>query len=146
MTKMSFEDYLQEHGSLTYKNVGVSMEPMIKQGRDIFTLHAKGDAPCEKYDVILYKRGEDYVLHRVVGRRGDDYIVLGDNCVAKEIVSDQQVLGVLSEFVRKGRTVTVDNSLYRLYSKVWYGIYPIRRSYKVVRGKLANVKKRREKR
>ena len=40
MNSITFEEYLGRYGTLTYKNVGVSMLPLIRQGRDAFILRA----------------------------------------------------------------------------------------------------------
>ena len=37
---MTYEEYLAKYGELTYRNVGVSMLPLIRQGRDTFTVRA----------------------------------------------------------------------------------------------------------
>ena len=39
--KTSYEEYLRKYHTLTYKNVGVSMLPLLKQGRDSFTVRMK---------------------------------------------------------------------------------------------------------
>ena len=72
--QMSFEQYLDEYGELVYSNVGVSMMPMIRQGKDTFTLKKKTER-CRKHDVVLFKRGKSYVLHRVVKVLKDGYMV-----------------------------------------------------------------------
>ena len=36
--KTAYEEYLRKYHTLTYKNVGVSMLPLLKQGRDSFTV------------------------------------------------------------------------------------------------------------
>ena len=68
MSKTIYEEYLKRYGSLTYKNTGTSMLPLLKQGRDAFIVRAVGEyETCKKWDVVLYKRPpESYVLHRVV--------------------------------------------------------------------------------
>lgn len=68
------------------------MLPMLKQGRDSFTVKKKTTQRCRKYDVILYRRPPDsYVLHRVIAVREHDYVVLGDNCINKEYVKDSDI-------------------------------------------------------
>ena len=41
MNEISFERYLDQYGTLTYRNVGVSMEPLLRQDRDLFTVEKK---------------------------------------------------------------------------------------------------------
>ena len=38
----TYEECLEKYGTLTYRNVGVSMLPLLKQGRDIFTVRKNG--------------------------------------------------------------------------------------------------------
>ena len=53
--RVSYEEYLRKYHTLTYKNVGVSMLPLLKQGRDSFTVHeVKPDESCKIWDVVLY--------------------------------------------------------------------------------------------
>lgn len=78
---MTYEEYFKRHTELIYRNVGVSMLPMLKQGRDLFILKKKTDQRCKKYDVVLYYRKPgQYVLHRIVEVHEKEYVVLGDNC------------------------------------------------------------------
>ena len=96
---ISYEEYLAQNGSMTYTNVGVSMLPLLRQGRDLFILEKKGPERCRVGDVVLYRRGEKYVLHRVVEVREKDYVILGDNCVAREYgIKDDDVIGVMTGF------------------------------------------------
>ena len=129
MNKTTYEDYLAEHGELTYTNVGTSMLPMLKQGRDLFTLTAKTEKRCQKYDVVLYRRPPDhYVLHRIVEVRERDYVILGDNCMNKEYgITDADILAVLTKFVRNGKEISVTDTGYLMYAKLWYAVYPVRR-------------------
>ena len=70
---MNIEQYLSENGTLTYSNKGTSMMPLLREGKDMFTLRRKGAERCRAGDVVLYKRlPKDYVLHRVVEVREND--------------------------------------------------------------------------
>ena len=130
--KQSIENYLEQNGVLTYSNVGVSMLPLIKQGRDLFTVRKKGNERCKKGDVVLYRRPPDcYVLHRVIEVRPDDYVIMGDNCVTKESgIRDEDIIGVLVSFVRKGKEHSVNEKGYRFYSSVWMHTTGIRVFFK----------------
>ena len=125
---LSLKEYLERSGSLTYTNVGVSMMPLLRQGKDLFTVQKKGSERCKRGDVVLYTRASDpYVLHRVIEVRPDDYVILGDNCVAKEYgIRDEQILGVMTSFVRNGRTHSVTEKRYRLYTAYILRLLPVR--------------------
>ena len=114
---VSYEDYLREHGSLTYTNVGTSMLPLLRQGRDLF-IAVPRQGRCRVGDVALYRRPPSHwVLHRVVAVVPDGYLMLGDNCVAREHVLEDDVLAVMRGYVRDGREHSVDELGYRAYTK-----------------------------
>ena len=124
---VSPERYLEEHGSLTWRNTGTSMLPLLKEGRDLFTVTKKGSGRCRKGDVVLYRRGKQLVLHRVVEVREKDYVILGDGCVRRETgVTDDDILGVMTSFVRRGREHRTDEPGYRLYTRLWMAAAPLR--------------------
>ena len=114
----SIEDYLNERGMLTYSNVGVSMMPLLRQGRDLFTVKKKGPERCKVGDVVLYKRPPDkYVLHRIVEVREDSYVILGDSCVNREYgVTDSDILGVMTGYIRDGKEHSVTEQAYLDYT------------------------------
>ena len=127
-----FEELLARDGKLVYKTRGVSMEPMLRQDRDIVVIQAI-TSPLKPLDVAFYKRGDQYVLHRVINCQDDCYCIRGDNTYVMEVVPRDAVLGVLVSFQRNGKTVSTDNDIYKLYARVWTGIYPLR--FLCVKGK-----------
>ena len=143
MTELTYEEYLEKNGSMTYSNVGTSMMPLLKQGRDLFTVTKKGSERCRKYDVVLYRRPPDkYVLHRVVKVRESDYVILGDNCINKEYgITDDDILGVMTSFVHKGKQHTVNDMTYRIYSHLWVDLSFFRVKLKKLRMKMKRRKK-----
>ena len=143
MTELTYEEYLEKNGSMTYSNVGTSMMPLLKQGRDLFTVTKKGSERCRKYDVVLYRRPPDkYVLHRVVKVRENDYVILGDNCINKEYgITDDDILGVMTSFVHKGKQHTVNDMTYRIYSHLWVDLSFFRVKLKKLHMKMKRRKK-----
>ena len=124
---VSFEDYLAQHGTLTYSNTGTSMEPLLRQGRDLFTVTRKTGERCRVGDVVLFRRGENYVLHRVIAVREADYVTLGDNAVNPEYgVREEDILGVMSSFVRRGKEHRANAPLVRAYTALWLCTRPAR--------------------
>lgn len=125
---LSFEAFLEQNGTLTYSNVGTSMLPLLRQGKDLFTVMRKGAERCQVGDVVLYRRPPDsYVLHRIVEVRPDSYVLLGDNCVKRETgIRDADILGVMTGFVRGGKEYNVTEPGYRAYTAFCLKTAPIR--------------------
>ena len=117
---VSFEEYLAQNGSMTYTNVGISMLPLLRQGKDLFIVKKKDNARCRVGDVVLYRRNDQHVLHRIVEVRERDYVILGDNCIGREAgITDDDILGVMTGFVRNGKEHSVSETGYRLFSAFW---------------------------
>ena len=75
---MKLEEILTRDGKLVYRTKGVSMEPMLRQNRDLVVISVPSSR-LRKYDVALYRRGGSYVLHRVIDVKDDGYLIRGDN-------------------------------------------------------------------
>ncbi len=113
----SFESYFIENDELIYSNVGVSMMPLLRQGRDLFIVRKKGRERCRTGDVVLFRRGSDYVLHRIVKVLDHGYDILGDNSIEMEKnIKEEDVLAVMTGFVRNGKSHRTDELGYRIYS------------------------------
>ena len=139
----TYEEELNRTGKFTYTCSGISMLPLLRQEKDLFTIEKK-QGRCEKFDVVLYKRPpKSYVLHRVVEVREKDYVILGDNCFNKEYgIRDEEILGVMTSFVRNGKEYPVSHKGYRLYTIVWYFLYPLRRLWMKCKGKFNRLAKK----
>ena len=122
-----FEDVIERDGRLVYTNVGDSMRPLIRQDRDILIIE-KPHSRLKKYDVPLYKRDNgQYVLHRVLKVRPDDYVICGDNRYSKEYgISDRHIIGVLTAVVRDGKEMPITDWRYKVYVHLWCDLFPIR--------------------
>lgn len=127
MNKSTFEEEIKKHGRLIYTNVGDSMMPLIRQGRDILIISAV-NGRLKKYDVPLYKRDSgQYVLHRILKVRADDYVICGDNRWQREYgITDRHIIGVLTGIVRDGKEISVNDGKYRAYVHLWCDFFYIR--------------------
>ncbi len=141
MEKRTFEEILESEGRLVYRTRGVSMRPLLKQDRDLICVE-KTDGRAKKYDVILYRRGKNYVLHRVLDVRDGYYKVRGDNTYSDEKVKDEDVLGVMTSFSRNGKQTGTADAGYRFYSRAWRLTYPFRYCAVRARGLASGVKRR----
>lgn len=130
------EHILEEKGVFVGTTSGVSMYPMLRNRKDTIVIRPV-TGRLRKYEVPLYRRGTQYVLHRIVEVRPQEYVILGDNCVQKEYVKEEQVIGVLTEFYRGEKHVDMSSWRYRAYVRIWCALYPIRVWYKKGRSFLA---------
>ena len=129
----SFEEVLRRHGKLVYTVRGASMMPMLREKRDLAVIDPlptdKNGSPlrCRKYDVVLYKRGDKYVLHRILKVLPEGYIICGDNNYWREYdIGDDSIIGVLTGFVRTGAEMPVTDPRYRTYVHLWCDLFPLR--------------------
>jgi hypothetical protein len=126
MSSSSFEEILEKEGQLIYSNVGDSMLPMIRQGRDLLVIRRQ-TGRLKKYDAPLYRRDSgQYVLHRILKVRENDYMICGDNRWHRETgITDRHILGVLTAIIRDGKEVPVTDPRYRLYVHLWCDLFPL---------------------
>ncbi len=127
MNRHSFEEILARDGRLVYTNVGDSMVPLIRQGRDLIVIES-ASGRLKKYDVPLYRRDNgQYVLHRILKVREKDYVICGDNRWRREYgIDDRHVIGVLRTVIRDGKEVSMADWRQRLYAHLWCDLFPIR--------------------
>lgn len=112
---------------------GDSMRPLIRRGRDPVTV-VPLQRELKKGDVVLFKLGERYIVHRV-WRMKDRFVqTFGDNCWNPEPwFPQEQVLGQVVRLVRNGRTVRLDTPAARAWGRGWMAIHPVRKCYKRLR-------------
>ena len=53
---LNFEEVLDRDGHLAYTNKGVSMLPLLRQGRDVMLIRKKGAEKLKKLDAVLFRR------------------------------------------------------------------------------------------
>lgn len=130
----TYEEILNEQGFFVYTNVGTSMKPLLRQRRDLIEIRRKEPGRCKKYDVVLYKRNGQYILHRILRVLPSGYLIAGDNnFFVERDITDDMILGVMTRVIRNGKDITMDNPFYWLYVHFWCDCYPLRKF--LLRGK-----------
>ena len=136
---MTFEDVLAQNGKLAYTNVGISMMPLLREGRDVMVIEARNPKEIRRLDAVLFRRkgviGRGaYVLHRILKVLPDGkYWIVGDNCTSGEVVAAEDILGVLTQVGRGGKkTIHMTDFTYRMYVLFWCRPYHFR--FLVLRG------------
>ena len=128
---VTFEEELNRSGSIIFTNVGGSMRPLIREGKDVMYIK-RADGEIKKYDVVLFVRPNivgrgHYVLHRIIKINKDgSYWIVGDNCLDGETVSRDNIIGVLNAVVRNGKTIKTSDFSYKLYVLFWGAPYRFR--------------------
>ncbi len=113
--------------TVRFKPKGISMLPLIRQGRDSVTLE-KINRPLKRHDIVFYQRDDGkFVLHRIV-KIGDTITCAGDNqyTLEKNLRHDQ-MFAVVCSFSRDDREYSINWLPYRIYYNYLYISRPFRR-------------------
>ena len=121
------ERFLSENGYYVSTPSGNSMRPFIRGGRDVVTVLPLEKTPRLFDAVLYYRKNGEHVIHRIVGKRADVYLIRGDNCYYTERVPKNKVIGTVHTVQRNNKTIRVQESVsYRFSVGFWHIIYPIR--------------------
>ena len=118
---------LDEGKRATIPVKGFSMLPFIRGIRDLVILEKRETyAP---YDIVLFRHGGRYVLHRILTVDGDRVEIQGDGVVKNtEKVHLQDIAGKVITILRDGRTAVDPDSPKQLRrARRWRRLRPIRR-------------------
>lgn len=90
-----------------FKAKGFSMSPFIRNG-DIITLSPVSLLPISlgKPVACVCPVRERLLVHRIVGRKGQRYLIKGDNILKPDCLVDKEsILGCVTAIERKGRPI-----------------------------------------
>lgn len=109
---------LSHGGKVRIMPKGTSMLPMIRQGIDAVEL-TKPQGRLKKYDIPFYKRKTgQFVLHRIVKVRKNDYVLCGDNQTEREYgITDDMIFAVVCGYIKDGEYISVKDKKYLSYCK-----------------------------
>ncbi len=121
------EERLNHNQHVRMTVVGNSMYPLFRSKLDSVVLEPVKNK-IKKGDVVLYKRESgQYVLHRIVKRKGDVFTANGDNQYWLETpLYAKQFLGKMIGFYRKNKYYEITTWWYRLYAVIWVLFRPLR--------------------
>ena len=129
METVAYEELLKRDGKIITHVVGRSMLPLLHDRESIVIVEDIGRVPPRRGDVVLYRMGGRYILHRVLRIEGEAYVIRGDNTWTLEHVPKTALLGTMTGFFRrpKSRLTGRKNVVYRLYCLALPGIRWARR-------------------
>lgn len=129
--KYDIESLLAAGRTIQMRPQGTSMYPMFADPADEAVIAPVDVARLKRGDVVVYRRdpnaGGLLVMHRIYRRNGEEFYMVGDN--QSEIegpLRADQMRGILVQWVRRGRTYSVKNIGYRLFSGLWLVMLPLR--------------------
>lgn len=124
-----WKERLKAGQSVRFSPKGISMLPLLRQGRDSVLLSFPPEK-LKKHDIVLYQRENGmYVLHRIIEVQEDGrvYTCIGDNQFVKEPgLCREQMIAVVTAFTRGKREHSVKEPVYRMYCSLWHGSRPLR--------------------
>lgn len=121
-------EMLESGGSVNFNPRGTSMLPTLMSDGDRVVI-VKPKEMLKKYDLPLYIRDDgSFVLHRIVRRpENGTYTMCGDNqWVLEKGVRHDQIVGVVTSLQRKGKIISAESTLYKIYVRLWVAIMPVR--------------------
>lgn len=138
MTAVSYENELERTGRIMITIKGISMRPLFHADSDAIIVKKCSAEALNNLDIVLFKRpgagGEQYVLHRIVGRQSDgSYIIAGDNCTDADIVPPHDILGCAVSAQRGNKPIPLNGVRYAAYERLWCAPYKLR--FKVLRAR-----------
>ena len=101
-----------------FETHGFSMIPLLHDGGDrVRLVKPKGRLSVGDVALCVTDTGK-YVLHRVIELKDGGYVLKGDNCIGTEFVkADSDVIGVACAFIRRGRLIETQSSVYKFYCR-----------------------------
>ena len=121
----SYGDELKKSGKIIFTIKCVSMRPLFRTDEDAILVVSCDPETLKNLDIVLFYRdlpskGEQYVLHRIVGKRRDGkFIIAGDNCIDYDIVDPKDILGVVKSAQRGNKPIELSGFGYALYKYLW---------------------------
>jgi len=114
---------------VTLRVRGNSMNPFFVDRRDEVIL-----SPFTKYDlrpgaiVLVRDDSGKFVLHRIIEVEGDKLTLMGDgNLKGTEEASAENVIGLVTNAIRKGKQITCSGFYWDTLSSMWVTFKPVRR-------------------
>ena len=121
------EEILREGGSVTMRIKGSSMRPFVRNGRDTVTLNALPAAGLQIGMVVLFRYGDNWLLHRLRNINGSILVMKGDgNFRITEHVELTAAAGYASAIERNNRTIIYGSWRWKLLTRYSLAVKALR--------------------
>lgn len=127
----SIKTLIDEGRTVEFPVRGWSMRIFVEHERDKAVLVSCNPTALKRGDVVLAHIGNEiYVLHRIIRVDGEELTLMGDgNLKGTEHCTRSDVVAIVTAWRRKNREQLdyVSSRKWRIYSKIWVALCPIRR-------------------
>lgn len=122
-------EQLNNNGKVSFVPKGISMKPMLSGNDKVILEKPKGK--LKKYDLPLYLRNGNYIIHRIIKVHKDGtYTACGDNNLFWEKgIEDKDIVAVVTCYYKNSKEKSVNNLSYKIYCRYINFIRPLRKIY-----------------
>jgi hypothetical protein len=115
------KDFLSQGEKVIIRIRGKSMNPYLRERKDCVVLSPYRPEELQVGAIVLFTYRDKYILHRIIGRKGDCFVIQGDGiCKNTEIVPKQDIIAVVRTVIRpSGKEVSVQSWGGRAYWFCW---------------------------
>lgn len=129
LSNFSYQQIIARDGFYIATPIGNSMWPMLRSRIDTVKL-VFPNKKLKKGNIILYKKNNRYILHRIIKVRSNEYVLCGDGNWQKEYqITDQDIIAVATGFYRKEKYISCNNIVYRIYVIAWMSTRLLRKLF-----------------
>lgn len=142
LNNLSYQDIIARDGFYIATPIGNSMWPMLRSRVDTVKL-VFPNKKLKKGNIILYKKNNQYILHRIIKVCANEYVLCGDGNWQKEYhITNHDIIAVGNGFYRKDKYISCNNIIYRIYVIVWMTTRPLRKLFHYLTIVFSNKKKK----
>ena len=137
------EELLKQDKQVSLPIKGNSMAPFLINNRDCIYLE-RPKRVLKKGDFVLYQRiNGQYVTHRIIKIKGNEYYLAGDNQIVIEgPIYQKQILGIVTKVKRKEKWLKAGDFYWEFFEHICRYVLPWRKSILNIYKKYSYLKKK----
>ena len=122
------EESLNDGGSIKITVVGNSMYPFLRNMVDSVELYRESYDNIKLSDIVVAKKGNKYILHRVYKKNVGEFVMLGDGNFVTDGPYDKSDLVCRARGIyRKDKYISCSSWAFVVLSKLWRLLKPFRK-------------------
>jgi len=122
------EDSLNDGKSVKITVVGNSMYPFLRNKIDSVELYKESYDNIKPGDIVVAKKGNKYILHRVYKKNDDEFVMFGDGNFSSDGPYDKEdLICKASGIYRKNKYISCSSWGFIILSRLWVFLKPLRK-------------------